>query len=556
MRYFIKPIFVLLPLFWYLNSAAQNDAPQIIVVDNLSQTQLNIKSATKLNDKPVIADTIKKIENLNYHITSKSVNTIYDPQYIVPAKMVNEPLSKLYHCLIKAGMGNYTMPYAEVFINNTRSKETAYGFRFKHLSSTASLKNLGFSGFSDNEVYLNGKKFFRKHTLSGDFNYQRNANHFYGLDSVNWGVDRKSIRQIFHIFEAKARLVSHYTDTTHVNHDVGLNFYNFSDRYGINESNVNLNGLIKAYIMGEKLNVSGSLDFFNHKMSSDTVNNTIFKLNPYFVAEGEKFKADIGVMAVIDQFQDSSAKFYFYPRLNISYNVYENILIPYAGISGDLQKNSFRSLTSINPFLESQIDFKNSNTKFEVFGGLKGAISSKTTYDARVGFKRVDNFAMFLINYDNALKNRFNMVYDGADILTLSGQVQYSLKEKINIVAAGNYYRYNMSNFTYAWHKPAFDIKLSGFYNIKSKIIAKMDLYFIGNQWTKRSAVDGTGITIHTMENMKGMADINLGAEYRYSKFLSAFVNFNNIGHMRYYRWDRYPTQRLNCMVGLTFVPF
>ena len=50
--------------------------------------------------------------------------------------------------------------------------------------------------------------------------------------------------------------------------------------------------------------------------------------------------------------------------------------------------------------------------------------------------------------------------------------------------------------------------------------------------------------------------DINLGAEYRYSKMLSFFVNFNNIANTRYYRWEKYPSQRFNLMAGLTFIPF
>ena len=55
---------------------------------------------------------------------------------------------------------------------------------------------------------------------------------------------------------------------------------------------------------------------------------------------------------------------------------------------------------------------------------------------------------------------------------------------------------------------------------------------------------------------MKGIVDINLGAEYRYSKMLSFFVNFNNIANTRYYRWEKYPSQRFNLMAGLTFIPF
>ena len=55
---------------------------------------------------------------------------------------------------------------------------------------------------------------------------------------------------------------------------------------------------------------------------------------------------------------------------------------------------------------------------------------------------------------------------------------------------------------------------------------------------------------------LTGIVDANLGAEYRYSKMLSFFVNINNIANTRYYRWEKYPNQRFNLMAGLTFIPF
>jgi outer membrane receptor protein involved in Fe transport len=80
-------------------------------------------------------------------------------------------------------------------------------------------------------------------------------------------------------------------------------------------------------------------------------------------------------------------------------------------------------------------------------------------------------------------------------------------------------------------------------------------LFYIGKQWAlQKEWKDGT--SIDKSIQLKGFADINLGAEYRYSKFLSFFANFNNIGNVRYYRWDRYPTQRFNALIGVTFVPF
>jgi hypothetical protein len=39
-----------------------------------------------------------------------------------------------------------------------------------------------------------GKKFYKKHTLSGEFNYKRNVSRFYGYDTTENKLDRKIIQ--------------------------------------------------------------------------------------------------------------------------------------------------------------------------------------------------------------------------------------------------------------------------------------------------------------------------------------------------------------------------
>jgi outer membrane receptor for ferrienterochelin and colicin len=148
--------------------------------------------------------------------------------------------------------------------------------------------------------------------------------------------------------------------------------------------------------------------------------------------------------------------------------------------------------------------------------------------------------------------NQFDVLYDNASVLTLSGQLKYQLKEKLNITGKGNYYIYKTKTLTRAYHKPDFDLTGSVIYNMQSKIILRGDLFFMGKQWALTQAEDGT----LKPKQIKGWTDINLEAEYRYSKMLSFFARAGNILSQRYYRWERYPSQRFNFMIGLTFVPF
>jgi len=550
-------------LCFCLTFAAFSQGIGDVEVINAASFEPVIKEAAKQTDRPEILDTVKRISKVTYTTPARQYATSFIVSPIEPAKMVNEPLSKLYSMLIKAGVGNYTMPYGEVFYNNLRSKDMNWGLRVKHLSSHAKFDTLGSTDFSDNEASVYAKKFLRKHTLSGDFNYSRNVAHYYGFsDTQNPNLAANDYKQRFQLFEAKTRLQSHYPDTSReINHDIHLSWYNLGDQYKTFENNVFADGLIGIYKDQTKINALASVDYYNIVSASDTLNNALIRLNPYFEAgSGSKWKADVGINAVADYFDFRGTKYYFYPRFNVYYNIYQNLVIPYAGVSGGLEKNSFRSLSSTNPFVLSELYYKNTSNKYNLFGGLRGAISSNTSYDVKALYGRYENMAYFLAEYEtfpeNKLGNKYKVVYQNTDFLNVSGQVKYQYKEKISISAKGNFYSYKFDTAgVYPWHKPNFDLTFSAAYNLKSKIIVKADVYVIGKQWALQREIKN-GLAVYTPNQLNGVTDLNLGVEYRYTKLLSAFVSFNNIGSFRYYRWDKYPTQKFNAMIGLTFVPF
>lgn len=525
-----------------------------------SEFEPTIKDAIKFSDVPEIKDSVKRIQNIKYGINSSPIFPKYQVQSIEAAKLQNEPLPRLYHSLLKLGYGPfYNMPYGEFRIANTRSRENSYGAHLKHFSSTGHLRDVGYSGFSDNTIGVFGKRFYKKHTLSGDFNYERNVVHYYGYDTtINKLDDKKYTRQRYQLIEPKLRLLSHYTDSTHINHDIRLSYYNLQNLYRETENNVKLTALGSMFINKEKLNINFLTDFYNHKQSNDTINDLIVSLNPSFEANGKKWHADLGLTGTLDYFK-TKARFYFYPQLNVHYDIYENMVIPYAGINGGLIKNSFRMLSGENPFVDTTIQrYTNTHNKYNAFVGLRGHLSSNMGYDAKVSYAQYDSMYFFVMDYGglNQVYNRFDILYDNTSLLTLNGQLNYQFREKLNFIAKGNYYLYKTRNLTRPYHKPEFDLTFSGVYNLKSKFLLRADLFFMGRQWALTQTQNDVGTRILAPKQLKGYADLNLEAEYRYSKMLSFFVRFNNIAGQRYYRWERYPSQRFNFMLGLTFVPF
>lgn len=546
---------------------AQKDTLGSMVIIGVGDYKPTVVDANKISGNPEIIDSIVKINVGPYSIDSKKINTPFDTDPIVPAKIDGEPLVKLYNGFLKIGLGNYATPYGEAFYNSLRSKEYSYGIRMKHISSSPkytnfrntglfskpSFKDLGYAGYSDNSISLYGKKFLKEHTLSGNFDYDRNVIHFYGYDAGLNMLDKDATVQRFNLFSASAELKSHYTKPERYNHDIKLSYYNLMDLYRSSENNILANGYMQTEINGEVLKINAAVDYYNYKTVTDTTDNTIVSLNPNFIASGEKYRASIGLTAAADI--GHSTKFYFYPNVELSYNIFEDIIIPYAGAGGGLKRNSFKRLTDENPFVLSELTIKNSNTKYEIFGGLRGTLSSKIAYTTRVSYSSISNMAMYVNDFDNILQNRFDVIYDDAEVLYVKGEVSYQNREKLRIGIKGEYYNYDTKTELRAWYKPQVLITLSGNYNLKEKIVVKADLFYIDNQFARIIEKDETvaGGQKVTAKELKGVFDVNLGAEYRYTKKLGFFLNLNNVASQGYNRWYKYPTQRFGIMGGLSY---
>jgi len=523
-----------------------------------SEFQPSIKDAVKFSDVPEIKDSVKRIGNLKYGITSVPLFPKYEVQAIDAPKLQNEPLPKLYHSLLKIGYSPlYNMPMGDFWMGSNRSKDQSYGLHLGHLSSFSQLSGVGYSGFSDNAANLFGKKFYKKHTLSGDINYDRNVVHYYGYDTTINKLKDDYTKQRYQLIEPKIQLISHYTDSTHINHNIQLSYYNLQNLHRETENNIKLKALGSMFINKEKLNLNFLTDYYNHKQANDTINNLIVTLNPSFEANGKRWHADVGLSGTIDRFNDKT-KFYFYPQINAYYDVFEGVIIPYAGANGGLIKNSLRSLSRENAFVDTTNRYSNTNNKYNLFAGLKGNLSSNTSYDAKLTYSQFDSLHYFVTNYSglNSIYNRFSVIYDNTSVLNINGQLKHQYKEKLNLILSANYFLYKPQTLVRAYHKPDFNLTATGIYNMQNKFIFRADLFFMGNQWAYTQVSDASGNDVLKPKLINGWADINLEAEYKYTKMLSFFARFNNIANQRYYRWERFPSQRFSFMVGLSFVPF
>ncbi len=533
-----------------IKSIAQVTTDKVIVTQDYKPT---IADAFKLNDNPSIKDTTPPIPALKYPIITKYIDRKLNLSAINPATMKGEPLTKLYRGYVKAGLGTYSSPYGEFFINNLRSKKYSIGAHAKHFSSKATLNDVGFAGFSDNNVRLYGKYFVPNHILSAETNFNSNLIHYYGFNSNIYDSDslKNETKERYTNIDGKVRFESTYKDSSAFNHDIGLTYYNFSDIGSTVENNFKVTVTGSKYLTKELIGGTISFDYYDYKYTGKPTTAGIVLINPFVKFSGTKWQANMGINTTIETDQ---SKTHFLPNLTFKYNVVENIFAAYAELVGTTKRNSFKSLAMENPFIVHTLPLKNTTTKADAKIGFRGSYSSKLAFNVFGSYQICEQMPLFTSYAANTLQNKFTVVYDDINIVTVHGEVSYTQKEKLNISLKANYFNYTTSNEAKAWYKPVFEVGLFGKYNLEDKFLVSLDIFTIGNQIAQLNELDViTGSTLVSQKTLKGITDINVGAEYRYNKKLSAFVRFNNIAGMRYYRWNNYPTQKFNLMGGLTF---
>jgi len=558
-KLYIRIIFITICLSSISISSALsqiNDNKNEVTV--IASYEPSLSDAFKIIFNPSLRDSVFELPSFSYKIQTKIYPTSFHLEPIKPAKIVGEPITKLYKNLIKIGMGTYTTPYFEFFASSLRSKKYSLGAHFKHISSAGKIDEYAKSSYSDNYIGLYGNRYFNNSTLAGEIFFNREVVHYYGFkpnDFLAYAFSDEDIRQRYSTFGFKSTYYSNYTDSNKVNHKLALSFSNLSDKFDAKENNIkflaSLDKNFKIFNFDNKQTVGLNVatDYYNHSNALISSNNSaIFSFNPFFKTNFHEYKIKAGINTSIATSRGIASKLNIFPDVEIKLNIIEKVLSVYGGLTGGIERNSLSKLTNENPYLKSTAITSFQKNKFEVYAGINSALTKSIDFTASISNSLIENMPLFVNDTTNIIKNKFDVVYDKITRLKVNSQLFFKYDDKLKFVLEGNIYRYNTDIEAEAWHKPTLDLTFSTRYNIKNKIIARADIYAFNKMYAKNFLNN-----IMIIEEIKGAVDFNLGVEYRYSKILSGFLNFNNISALRYQNWYNYPNHRFSLMAGLTY---
>ena len=518
----------------------------------------SLTDATKRSFLPELNDTSRVRPDFKYKIETVPYSPEYTISPIKAASLIPDPLTKLYKSYLKLGFGNYLTPLAEMSVANERSKKGAIGLIARHYSTNGNLKldngDKVFGGYMDNDVSLFGKKFLKGNYLESSVDFMQKIRYAYGYDTSIVGYDppNKDIRFSYQDAGAHISFGSLTLDSASFSYDFDLSydlFFISSDRY---QHNMGFKGTAATMFKGFYAGSDIDLQFFNPSPMIYPDGKYIASVSPFVKKSAQQWSFKAGLQLLLDKNMTASPAFHLYPDARFSFSIVPSYVIFFAGLNGSLKTNDPKHIIDINPYLVSDTLFKLKNTSntLAVSAGLKGNNGIGGNYLVSASYSFVNDMLLYT-SIVNPYGNLFVPLNDDGEIINIHGEMNGLINNKISYSGKANWYKYTLSTFVKPWNMPLWDIKAGVGYNLRDKIIANAELTVIGK---RTLAAENTGVLVpNLLVDSPVHVNLNIGAEYRYSKILSFWVKLNNIANNRYYEWAWYPSQRFLFMAGFTY---
>jgi len=540
-------------------------------------TNQQVEPANRILENPKIIDSVKPTTVKEYPLMFFQAQTKILLDTIQAATVeTTEKLSRLYPFYVKAGIGSVIMPLGEIYYASDRSRNLHYGANIKHLSSFGPIRDREKTTYapaqydrSSAAAYLGINE--RNYQFKATADYLNNGFHYYGIPIDTIAAD--SIAQRFQLAKGlveytwlrgdsaklNAAVIGNYqyfntlpTDSTNIWRSTENNFgiktklwYNYKNEHFYTDlswrSNLYQRGILDSvFAVGD----TGSV-----------AKNNILDLKPgvWTQALSDRLKVELGVLITADITPKGTTP-YVYPNAEFKYSLFNNIFIPYIGLRGGLKQNTLQGLTSVNPFIRTNVALRNEHNPYDIYGGFKGTLSKTMSFNLGVHFLHIENKAFFVTDTSLYYDNYLTVIYDTLNQTTFEGSMSYNSGEKLKIEVLGKYNIYQLYHNAFAWNMPMLQFTARGAYQLYDKFYAQIDANIeTGRKALVRSTVvDAMFEAGQAYVDLGTIVDVNLNLEYRYTPRVSVFLQANNLAAQRYNRWYSYPVQPFQVMGGIT----
>ena len=131
-------------------------------------------------------------------------------------------------------------------------------------------------------------------------------------------------------------------------------------------------------------------------------------------------------------------------------------------------------------------------------------------------------------------------------VVNFGGEFGFAVHEKISIITGLTFNQYaDLKDNAEAWGLAPLEFKTALRLQIIKDLWLKTDLFaWSGAQYLKKDGSSG---------KLSGVTDLNAGLEFKITKNINLWTQFNNIFNKEYQRWNQYPVYGFNFVGGVIF---
>ncbi len=524
-------------------SFAQKDTTKKGGIDIVSSFKPVLREAAKINfnASPPSPDTTKT--KLSYDIPNQNLLFAYQPGSLKPLAMDIDSGGKFNNSsYVKAGFGSLRTPFVQAGISFGDGKTAGLNIYAKHVGSDGKKE---FQKFSNTDIKLSG--FFQSgNNLEWDasIGMKQNKVYKYGYqpETLLFAID--SLKQNFNTIAG--RVAVHNIKTT----EFGLTYWPevkidvFSDYQKNSESNTVLN-LPLQKTLGKEFAVNLGITFDLTRLSPNNktaFNNTMYYISPSVLYKTSKINAQIGIRPSWD-----NKTFKMFPNVLADINTQDKRFTFQLGWTGYIRKTTYQYLASQNPWLWLPSTFKNTRIE-ERFAGFKGSVGDHFSYAAKVGFNKINNQPLFVNDTITGLGGKSFRVLNESkmNVVNFGAELGYAVHEKISVIAGITYNQYsNLVDNAKAWGLSPIEFKTAMRIQIIKDLWLKTDWFtWTGSNYRKK---DGSS------DKLASSSDLSAGLEFKITKSINLWTQFNNIMNNEYQRWNQYRVYGFNFVGGVVF---
>ncbi len=570
-KLFIIPLVLLIPNLSFSQETKKDTlkTEEIIVVKPFTP---KISKAFKVRSNPEVT-TINSFqkEKIIYSIFSIPVASTFTPAKGKAKGIKKEPRERLYKNYISAGFGNFKSPFLEAYFHFGENRYSNFGIFINHYSSQGGINNFVLdNSFSNTRIDGYYKQFDRDYNWQINTGVQRQHYNYYGIpssiifnDLVIDSIDEKQVYKNIYIGGEITFEDSFFNGAT-------VRISNFSDNFNSNEIRLVIKPKLEFPIASELLNATFSVDLLSGKFNqnyaaTNTIKHSFLNVgfNPNLEILKENLTINLGAkLYYSNNLENKTTVFYAYPNITTSFKIIDDIFILVAGVTGDLQQNTYQNFVKENPFVSPTLTILQTDKQYKSFVGAKGKLASNIGYNFTVAHTNEKNKPLFIQNQTktdgtltvaNAYEagNSFNVIYDHIKTLNFYGEITIDASKEFNFESTFEYANFTTNTQQEAWNLPTIKATISANYQNKNWF-AGSKLFYSGS--TKDFIISygmppENGLII---EN-ESYIDLNFNGGYIFSDRLTAFAKINNALGKKYHPFVNYQVQTLQILAGISY---